>query len=270
MQRLYMLLVMLVFLITVSACEEIVDPEGLPYEEKLVVHAILFADSTNNAIQITRTLPLNMPFDTSAAYLKDVVGSVTDGDVTYPLEYLGYGGFYAAKGLVPRVGRTYHFHARWNAHNAQAAMTMPEASIKNAWFEVTQREFGTAELITASILISPGASFYFGYEASGPDPELGRWHSITKGYDLFHDRLRDAEGSIIAKRLIFSGHELGTIDSLSAQAFVFSPGYADYYDSRHNDVDENLGNPALIRWNVEGDAIGIFFGCKVVSAEVKL
>src|SRR5688572_15570728 len=126
---------------TLISCEEIVDAEGLPYEEKLVIHSILYADSTNNVVRISRTLPVDILFDTDRANIKDATGEVSDGMTTYPLEYLGFGGQYRIKGLIPRKDAQYSLSVNWGDLHANASTVIPSGgSIDTSW--VATQNFG--------------------------------------------------------------------------------------------------------------------------------
>jgi hypothetical protein len=255
---------------SLSSCEEIVDADGLPYEEKLVVHSILFADSSNNIVQISRTLPLNVVFDSNQAYIKDAAATISDGTSTFPLEYTGSGGKYRIVGLTPQAGNTYHLSIDWKQLHAKATTTIPiGGSIDSAWLasDTVEHDYIMDNLVAITTL-PEGSSMRLGYSSVREKPYLEMHNGIS--YGAF--RRKDDRGKTVAKLNLFftqSGSNLDGLKSFSARAFIFAPGYYEYTESKNAETDESLGNPVLIKWNVSGDAIGIFFGCKVIEKKLR-
>jgi hypothetical protein len=248
------------------------DAEGLPYEEKLVIHSILFADSANNTIQITRTLPLNVPFDSNQAYLRDAVASITGGGETFPLEYIGYGGKYRAVGLIPQRGTSYTLDVSWNGKHAIASTLIPQSvGIDSAWVQsfYDPNYDWTYQNLYAQISLPAGHAVRFGYRMWGYDPMRGDWENTNVNYGVYSDRSADDQGKILMRSSIGVSYDNDHDYEIAARAFIFAPGYYEYFESRNADYDETLGNPALVKWNVQGEAIGIFFGCTVLETMVK-
>lgn len=268
------LLILFLFLISgglsLSSCEEIVDADGLPYEEKLVIHSILFADSTNNTVQVTRTLPVNVPFDTNQAYIKDAVGSITDGAASYPLEYVGHGGRYQAKGLVPTVGKRYTLSVSWRALSITASTEITDGgSIDSVWVTNDSSEYGYVQRnLRMKVLLPTGTSGIAGYYGVIFDPFYGAWTVRNNDYRLISKRDERSDGRVYPVQWL--ERERTEFDSLTAKLHVFAPGYYEYSESKNMQNDEMPGNPTVIKWNVEGDGIGIFFGCNILYKPVTL
>lgn len=258
----------LLAILGLASCEEILDADGLPYEEKLVVHSILFADSVNT-IQITKTLPLNIPFDTNQAYLKDATGSISDGTTSYPLSYVGYGGKYVATGLKPQVGMQYELRVSWHDLKAQATTVIPQAAeIDSAWLQATFTPWGSEFVDLVELVKLPaGTSVRIGYGAIFDEIFGGPSYTSGTGYGVF--RRADSSGLVQARMDLWTGSGLNDFNSFTAKAYVFAPGYYEYFESKNTDSDETLGNPVMVKWNVSGDAIGIFFGCSIVEKKIK-
>ncbi len=268
----FALLLLVLAGLSISSCEEILDAEGLPYEEKLVIHGILFADSTTNTVQITRTLPLNIPFDSNEAYLANAVASISGGGFSYPLVYIGYGGKYRPVGLIPQRGMSYTLSVVWGKKHATATTIIPEAgTIDSAWTqEFKDPDYGwTYQNLYANVKVPEGYSVRFGYWRYGYDPLGGDWETSNLNYGVYSDRSADEFGTVLMRSTIAVPNGNDHEYTLLARAYFFAPGYYEYFESRNADVDVNLGNPALVKWNVQGDAIGIFFGCTVVERKVR-
>jgi hypothetical protein len=270
MHKRYLFLIALLWSFSLSSCEEIVDADGLPYEEKLVIHSILFADSTGNTVQISRTLPVNVPFDTNQAYLKDAVGSITDGETTYPLEYIGYGGRYRAKGLMAKAGKHYSLSVSWRDMSITASTEiLAGGSIDSAWTTDDPTDYGYVERNIRMIVRLPnGASAITGYYGVFIDPIYGGWTVQSNDYRLISKRDEKDDGRIYTAQWL--QRERTEFDTLTAKLHVFAPGYYEYSESRNRQNDEMPGNPTVIKWNVEGDGIGIFFGCNILYKRVQL
>jgi hypothetical protein len=248
----------------VSSCEEILDADGLPYEEKLVIHGILFADSTNNLIQISRTLPLNVRFDTTVAYLKDAQGTISDGEKSYPLESIGYSGKYRAVGLIPARGTTYNLHVSWHGLNARATTQLPAAGIVDtALIAESEEDFGFDEyVITSKLKLPQSTSALIGVSPIGDASPY-----MEFDYRLYGETHAKDDGFVYTKTRTYKNNE-NTITGIWIRLHTFAPGYYEYVQSKNSDSFEELGNPAIVRWNVSGDAIGIFFGCTVSESTI--
>jgi hypothetical protein len=260
-KRLALLHLALLICQLLASCEEIVDPEGLPYEEKLVIHSILFADSSNNEVRISRTLPLNVRFDSNQAFLRDAVGSISDGSTSYPLEYTGKADIFKVKGFIPDRGKEYTLEVSWRGLTARATTRIPAgASIDSLYLrrDTVYETFRSMTLMTVCSIPHP-YSASFGILAIGEELLSASWSYRQ------HDR-RDAltDGKVYVPLHLSLPTSRSDVDSVVTLAYVMSEGYRDYYDSRSNGSDE-FGNPVPVRWNVEGDAIGIFFGCEVIG-----
>lgn len=242
-----------------SSCEEIVDADGLPYEEKLVIHGILFAESSSSLIQISRTLPVNVMFDTNQAYLKNATGAISDGERSYPLEYVGYSGKYRAVGLVPQSGKTYSLDVSWGSLSATASTVVPAVShIDTAFATLEISNWGLEDyFVTTKMLLPPGCSTQIDVMIRTDGTPL-----YTQDYRLYGQSSAKEDGFVYTKTNLYRSNASDPT-SIWIRHHTFSPGYYEYRQSRGSDDFEELGNPAVIRWNVEGDAIGIFFGCAI-------
>jgi len=262
LQRYFLILIAAVFVSgMLASCEEIVDAEGLPYEEKLVIHSILYADSAHNYVRISRTLPVNETFDTSRAYIRDASGSINDGTVSFPLEYIGAGGVYRVTGLRPVPGRDYHLNVSWNGLNATASTSIPTgvsldsiSLVEDTLYE-GMRQF---RVMTIATLPAP-YSASFEVFALSDDWVNGSWTNR-----LYDHRDAENDGKLYVRENLYQSRGDGDVERLVALAYFMAPGYKEYYETGGGRSDE-FGNPVPVRWNVEGDAIGICFGCTKVE-----
>ena len=263
-RRQILLLLLILAGVAMSSCEEILDAEGLPYEEKLVIHGILFAESSSSVIQISRTLPLNIPFDTNQAFLATATGSISDGEKTYPLEYLGYSGKYRAAGLIPQSGRSYSLNVSSGEFTATATTTVPPVSkVDTAFITIESSRFGYEQyLVTCKMLLPEAASVQIQTMVKGDGTPI-----YTSDHRLYSENSSEDDGYLYTKTSLYKSEDQ-TITGVWVRHYTFAPGYYEYHQSRRGDDFEELGNPAVVRWNVAGDAIGIFFGCAIGESTI--
>lgn len=245
-----------------ASCEEIVDAEGLPYDEKLVIHSIIYADSAYNYVRISRTLPVNVPFDTNQAYIRDAVGSITDGSQSFPLEYAGARGTYRVVGLRPVPGKSYNLTVSWKDLTARASTSIPiGVSIDSVYIaqDTVEENLRRISIMTVSTLPSPYSGSFEAFVLGDDDWALGSWSNRLHDY-------RDAEkdGKVYVRETIYESRGSDKIDKVFAFAYFMAPGYKEYFETSSGHTDD-FGNPVPVRWNVEGDAIGIFFGCTKIE-----
>jgi hypothetical protein len=251
--------------LAVSSCEEILDADGLPYEEKLVIHGIIMADSGFVSVDISRTLPLNIPFDTAQAFIKDAHATISDGTTTYDLKHSSSLSGYYASGWAPREGATYTLDVDWHGLHTHASTTIPQGgSIDTCWVETVETPWGgVIRQLVAVAHLPEGCSMQL--ESFANLTDTNSFPSWSHGDQVF--RSKDPQGPTTA-RLNLSLDVSDSIRDLTAIVRIFAPGYYEYRQSRETDIDANLGNPVLVRWNVTGDGIGVFFGCKRINYTV--
>lgn len=261
-----LLVVLLVVSAALTGCEEIVGTDGLPYEERLIVHGVIVADSLTR-VMISRTVPLNSGADTNDAFLSDVTGHISDGTTSYPLRYLGYGSFYTAEGLRPRIGQEYHLTANWNGREARATTRMPAPiTIDSAYVHVRPDSSSQAEVkVRAPELgsVQHNRSLIYFLDSSG-DTVNALLHSGSG--------IQDRNDADSVGQLTFYGFRgissAKTIEEM--RIYSFDEPYLSYYESRfRDDIDFFTGQPGNINWNVTGDALGIFVGATITTVTVR-
>lgn len=249
-----------------SACEEIADPDGLPYVERLVVQATVSPNEALDSIFIRRTLPLTGRYDSVKAMLSDVIGSVEVDGQSYPLVYMGESR-YAAEGLVGESGKTYKLSAEWHGKKVTATTTIPFPAVIES---VTARrvdwqgqpQYNNYDSIGA--IVQPRGNEVYGLEIYARYGSSYNYHSIINlNYEEVVRRASQTEsdGKV---HLIYDGYPRDldlkntrlTVYSFDAPFYDF---YFSFYSSRDGD-DFFFGGGQPVYWNIQGDGIGIFIG----------
>jgi hypothetical protein len=246
-------------LLLFTSCEEVLDVEGLPYEDKLVIHGFLYADSTNTLIRITRTLPLDAPYDTTQGFIRDAVGSITSNGEIYPLEYVGHGGIYRPVGLIPQVGKSYHLTLDWQGRHATATTMIPRAgTVDSVWYTLNEIEYGYRIVYSIRMRGEQGTSIESEVNAQGRYVSGGSFY-YGGSRELVRVKSSDEPVTTVGN-FYFGYYETAIIDSAVVDLYSYAPDYFEYAESRNGEGDIVSGSPAPVRWNVKGDAIGVFFG----------
>jgi hypothetical protein len=253
---------LLLFVVTLASCEVVVDCNELPFLEKLVVEGVLRADSTMPTIYFSRTLPLSTTYSREAAVLTDVQATIRDvGGAEYPLHYIGDGG-YTNDSLVPRSGHTYQLVAIGAGKQISATTVVPVAvPIDSIDFSPSHDPYGgySGRYRLRVRPLAPTAfqaTYQSRYSARSPWQEEMIYPTNT-------DRSQDADsaGNLwVTNRSYYIYY--GDSTRYEAVLYTYDPAFYDYAhslrDGSNEDPFASAGtNP---RWNIQGEAIGYFFG----------
>lgn len=268
-------IIMLGFVFT--ACEEVIDPDGLPYVERLVVDAMLSPDIPADSIYITRTLPLSAKYDRSKAVLTDVTGYVESEGRQYPLVHVD-SSRYAATGLIPESGKRYRLVAQWRGKNIQAETTIPfKPEVDTVILRKGRDRSGSNDwhYDTLTAVVHPRGAEVYAMEARTHYSGSDGFEVIDLDYDDVIARASDVEqdGKV---HLIYSSYQIFVVDPMfprtnQAVVYAFDTPFYDYYFSI---TDDNDGEGAFssgtrpIYWNIEGDGIGVFMGRAITVVEI--
>jgi hypothetical protein len=256
--RLVFFILVFISMFGLNACEEILDTDVLPFEERLVISGMLRTDESGGNLIITKTLPLNIPFDTGAAFLEDVNGKVTSEGVDYPLEYLGLRGYYTIKGLTPEIGKEYELDVNWKDLHASAKTRIPTPiQLDSVSFDEAINTFGHREHSTNVWMHIPkGLSAEVAIVSVQQD-------SVTEDTSYFGTTfvLRQGSDEQVMVRLGRIVARTSRVISVHVVINTFAEGYYEYHTAKYPDQGDPFSNlDASIPWNVEGDGIGGFFG----------
>jgi hypothetical protein len=252
----------------VLACKEGVEPGDFPYEEKIVIRAVLEAGKPVQEIFITRTLSLTELYTPEKAAIADVKAEITIEGASYPLSYVGpvvrgnvKTGFaeYTAVGLTAKIGGVYRLSGNWNGHEFWAQTSIPDSTnISNSYMALDSSEHS---LRLYRVFTTVKSKTNFAYTANYEHKNLFLL-STSFGSSLLK---ASADGEIVLTSSFATNSPSTFRDSLYVKVFTFDEAFYDYYRTRNGGRAGNVGflfsgGPSPVNWNAEGDAIGLFIG----------
>ena len=253
---------MIAGLLIIYSCEDAVVENDLAYQERLVVRGLLTA---GNPIEVTfeRTLPLDQPFDSTQAQLSDVTAYITHNNLVDTLEYIG-NGRYNAPALIAQNGEEYKLNAEWNGKSLSGDTRVPfTTTFQNGKIISEVNEEGdTVHYLQG--LLTPREGAVYGATWVILDPVSG-----------FH--LEDNVIPVLQRESDKDLNNRLTLETRNIPDSLFST-WRSYFYIRIHAFDEEFYNFFLtqeannastnifsqsginLRWNVEGDGLGMFIG----------
>jgi hypothetical protein len=247
--------------LTQLACEQEIVENDLSFQEKLVVRSILTA---GNLIEVYfgRTLPLNIPFDPEKANLSDVFAYVKNNNTIDTLIHTG-SGIYRTSSMIARNGEEFEMFAEWNNKTAFAVTQVP--------FSTT---FQNGRLVEENV--NGETTFYIqGLLDPRPGAVYGATWSIINSVENY--RLEDSVISVLLResdknlqnRLTIKSRDINPElvqqwrNSFFIRVHAFDEEFYNFFITQDaNNATNNVFSQSGInlRWNIEGDAIGMFIG----------
>lgn len=259
-----------------TSCEETVSPTDIPYVERIIVRGVISADIPTDSIRFTRTLPVNTEYDTLAAELADVVGTVESNGESFELKHIGHG-YYAAQGLIPISGRTYTLSASWHGKSVQASTTVPYPTpVDSIQFTPVIRNYGSQidTSYSLTVLFRPRQGEVYGMSYVVGDSDLSRW---TYSPYIYHTDVKRWKDTLSDGTIRISTDEYAIVDFPPPYRgeilmYTFDEPYYDFYNSYYygynNDGPFSSGE-SHIHWNVRGDGMGLFIGRTITSTPIQ-
>jgi hypothetical protein len=250
------------FLITsilFTSCEQPLDEDEFPYEMKIVVRGIIEPDRIIDEIYIGRTLPVAVPFDEDFAKLKDAVGAVVSDGIFYPLRHTG-NGIYTTDSLTAQVGKTYSLLVYYQDKSVSAETYIPvHGSIVSYKIINTQEEGEFINIMEGTIIPRGNESYTASWVFVNFNGVVGREsENFVQVVSSSPGQQVKVKTEKIPPNLINS-----TSGSLGIRVYVYDKAFYDFYQTQGSAqiTDAIFGQPGTnIRWNVEGDGIGLFVG----------
>ena len=263
-----------------GGCEETVAPTDLVYVERMVVRGAISPAKPVDSIRFSRTLPLNMIYDSAAAELTDVTGSVDGGGRSYPLRHIGHG-YYKAEGLIPVAGEVYTLRADWRGRKVSATTRVPIGGIVDSIVMkgVVPSFWEAAELdsiyrVEAFLRPSRGEVYGMSYEVTVEEPGGGTITNVVSfvynsTLPKWDDTLSDGRLKVEAGQHAYIYYPPPFTDKLLL--YSFDEPYYDFAQTYYRDSDQGpfSNGEESIRWNIQGDGIGLFIGVSVTEIPFK-
>lgn len=257
-----------------SACETIVDSNDVPYVDRLVIEGVIDADSAITGIRITHTLPLDRVTTTEESYVPNLTGSVTTRDGRFPLVYQGKG-FFAAPGAIAHAGDVCSIETSWNGQPVRAGTRVPltpresfpvfggETTPEPGFIMLRSIECHVKGLDSMAVY---DASMYVVTSYSGAGDRSvyhNRANAVKRPADTTADGLLDVgwPGSFF----------YCLQDSSYFEVLAYDHPYYDFVQTfSYGGHDDFFDSSSPVRWNVEGNGIGMFIGRNRLRVPVRL
>ena len=259
MNKIYFLLLFFFSLLLIG-CEEvdIVDPQTT-YKEYVVVRAELKAFSNFEGVAFTKTLPINEPYDTNKAFLKDVTAYLKiDGIRIIPLHYY-QGGIYKPYGdilIVPQS--TYELFAVVDSTSIYGITKIPKQP------EVTNLSYLNKH-IDAAVKSNPSEVYGAVWAIVNPSNNsliaMGSdfLSVVNSSYDIYLPTTSVSTTDIPDKYISDTFKNYRCI-----KVYVFDTPYLKYFYTKDNNqpvLNAFVQGGDGIAWNVQGNnVIGLFIG----------
>lgn len=244
------------------SCENAVVENDLIYEERLVVRGLLVA---GNPIEVTfeRTLPLDQPFDSTKAQLSDVTAYITHNDVIDTLQYTG-AGKYRSSAMIAQNGEGYKLSAEWNGKSLTGETSVPyTTTFQNGKIITEVNENGdTVHYIQG--LLTPREGAVYGASWVILDPLSGFHLEDNVIPVLLRESDKDLNNRLTLKtRNIPDTLYAAWHNYFYIRVHAFDEEFYNFFVTQDaNNASSNIFSQSGInlRWNVEGDGIGMFIG----------
>jgi hypothetical protein len=244
------------------SCEDAVVGNDLSYEERLVVRGLLVA---GEPIEVTfeRTLPLDQPFDSIRAQLSDVTAFITHNDVIDTLKYAG-AGKYRTSSMISENGEEYQLSAEWNDKSLTGETRVPfTTTFQNGNIITEVNEDGdTVHYIQG--LLTPREGAVYGATWVILDPLSGFHLEDNVIPVLLRESDKDLNNRLTLKtRVIPDTLYAAWHNYFYIRVHAFDEEFYNFFITQDaNNASSNIFSQSGInlRWNVEGDGIGMFIG----------
>lgn len=265
------MLVVLVSLPLLSGCEQVVDEEQFPYEMKLVIRGLLEDGQPIKDIYIGRTLPVAVPFRGDFANLTNAIVSIKVDTLRYILKHSRDGLYSAPANVRAKAGKTYELLVSWENLSAGAITTIPEAGTIGGVYLLNSINDTGKSVKVMSAEITP----------RGDETYAATWLSYTQTGQIYTE---DNKYNTVVKKLpnttsltliVQSGEVPAAYSSrpqdLGVGIYVYDTAFYDYFKTKGSSKlsDAVFGQPSTsVRWNVQGDGIGMFVGRSKTTKQI--
>lgn len=249
-------------LLLIQGCkQEITVVNDLTYTEKLVVRALLIAGQPIK-VYLTKTLPLSGSYNPDDFNVKDASASIVNENKKYSLTYSD-SGYYISPGLNASNGETYYLTTNWNGKQSTSQTTVPfSTQYQNA--SLMTEVNGTDTTYFLQCMLTPGTGAVYGVTWVIINAD-----SVFRLEDTVIPELMREQDKNLLNLLVLKTRNIPNDlitkwrRSLFIRVFAFDSQYYNFFLTQNANVaTTNIFNQSNInlRWNVKGDAIGMFIG----------
>lgn len=255
-KNLFILILFSIFFL--NSCEQPLEEEDFPYEQKLVIRGLLEENKLINNIYIGRTLPVAVPFSEDFARITDAVGAVISEGIFFPLRHLG-NGIYTTDSLIAQRGKTYSLVVQWQDKVASAETVVPIPGSIVSFGVSSINENGQ------SVNVLEGTVMPFANESYAATWVLVGFNGIiSRESDSFAQVTKSSNQATSVRTVEIPGNILNSgTGSVGIRFYIYDSSFYDYFVSHGTNQipDAIFGQPGSnVKWNIIGDGIGMFIG----------
>jgi hypothetical protein len=246
-----------------AGCEETVPLEGLPYVERPVIAARVVEGMDTVLLSVTRTLPTTVAYDASAAAVVDAGVILRSDGTDYAAVHQGSGRYAAG---VPRIaaGATFALDFTWSGRRVTAQTFVPAPAQVGS--SALLRD-SSAYTLRSVLLPRPAETYCQSWAIRGPAGRMLAGGTFTVALE------GSGTGDSLTLTESYSSLPLQQGDTLYAVVHAFDNQFTAYFASRganrsgHDDLVFSEAGGS-VRWNVQGDGIGMFIGTSLALRPV--
>lgn len=256
------LLLIVITSVYLTSCDDLTVENDLSYEEKMVVRSVVSAGKPIELF-LARTTPPNSAYDTASSYINNAVVIVSSPTISDTLKYQGAGKYVSSR-MNARNGEEYTMNILSGEKRAVAETQVP--------FTTT---FQAGRLLTR-IEANGDTSYYIeGVLTPRPGAVYGVTWSIIDGLtstvieDTVLNQLNREQDKTLLGHLVVRTRTLPPAlvkqyrNSLFIRVHAFDEKFYKFFITQDaNNASTNIFSQSgtALRWNVSGDAIGMFVG----------
>lgn len=265
-----MIYILVLIMIALSSCEQTVDV-NLPYEEQLVVKAILTEGIATKNIYVGKTLP---PLEytgwseQSKYWVNDAVVTLEVNGKIYQCTYRD-SSYYQCFEYIPKVGDEIKFSAKRKDYEAYASTVIPDTvNVEKYDYKIVTDRWDEESL-----------KIYAYFKPSSNNVYIGLWKfnigDIIQNYyypEIIKSKPVNNEGFVVLNFFDESENGYfwynsdnwnGRIQNVVCVIDAYDEAYYEYFVNYDNYYDDDFffgSSGQNINWNVKGRGFGVFVG----------
>lgn len=256
------LLLIAVTVFLVSSCDDLTVDNDLAYEETMVVRSVVSAGKPIELF-LARTTPPNSAYDTSLSYINNAVVVISSPTITDTLKYQGAGKYVSSR-MNARNGEEYTMNILSGEKRAVAETQVPFTTTFQAGRLMTRVEANgdTSYYIEGVLTPRPGAVYGVTWSIiDGP--------TSTVIEDTVLNQLNREQDKTLLGHLVVRTRTIPPVivkryrNALFIRVHAFDEKFYKFFITQDaNNASTNIFSQSgtALRWNVSGDAIGMFVG----------
>jgi hypothetical protein len=249
--------------ILLQNCDDQIVENDLGYNEKAVVRGLLEAGKPVK-VYLGKTYPPNTTFTKEDGYLTDAEAFIINRGNQHPLEYQGEGIYSAGDEVVAVNGQEYELNFIWKGDTIKSKTHVPFSTT----FQQARliKEFDPDSNVTYHLegFLVPRENAVYGATWMVIDQE----DTLTIESEVIPNILREQDQNLDGLLLLRTENIPEELvenyrNSLFIRVHAFDEVFYNYFITQDaNNASTNIFSQSGInlRWNVEGNAIGLFLG----------